>query len=301
MRPAFFASEVWTGLRRSLSMAVSIVLVTMVSLFFVGLGVLAERQVDAAKGYWYDRVEVSIFLCPAQSNEPACASGAVTSAQRLEIAALLDSMKPTVASYEFESQEAAYQRFREQFKNDPTFAQTPQAAIPAAFRVKLSDPQDYRVVRDAFEGMPGVAQVKDIREVLDPLFNALDVLKQAAWGLAGVMSVCTVLLVSTTIRMVAWTRRRETHIKRMVGASKAAIRLPFVAETLLATLLGAGLAVGALWGLVRYGVSHLAERFRDFAWISTPDVWSLAPLLVLASVVLSALVSWLAVSRHVRL
>lgn len=300
MRPGFLLAEVGTGLRRSASMATSITIVVMVSLFFLGLGLLAGRQVEAAKGYWYDRVEVSIFLCTARSNEPACADGAVTASQREEIASLLESMKPTVADYQFESQDEAYARFREQFANNPTFAETPKAAIPAAFRVKLSNPEDYHVVATAFQGQPGVATVRDIREVLEPLFSALDLLRRAAWALAVVMLLCSVLLVSTTIRQIAWSRRRETSIKRIVGASKSAIRLPFVLETLLAAVLGTALAVGALWSLATYGFSALAERFRDFAWVGTADVWAVSPLLAAVALGLTIVASWTAVARHVR-
>ena len=56
-------------------MAVSVILVTMVSMYLLGLGLLAQRQVDTMKDYWYDRVQVSIFLCTDKSSQPNCASG----------------------------------------------------------------------------------------------------------------------------------------------------------------------------------------------------------------------------------
>ena len=90
MRLQFILSEIWIGLRRNLSMTVSVVLVTMVSLLFFGFGLLAQRQVDTMKDYWYDKVEVSIFLCPAQSNQPTCAAGEVTAAQHQQISTQLD-------------------------------------------------------------------------------------------------------------------------------------------------------------------------------------------------------------------
>ena len=65
MRGRFILGEVGTGLRRNLSMAASVVLVTMVSIFLLGLGLLAQRQADTMKGYWYDRIQVTIFLCNA--------------------------------------------------------------------------------------------------------------------------------------------------------------------------------------------------------------------------------------------
>ena len=300
MRPGFLLAEVGTGLRRSASMATAIIIVTMVSLFFLGLGLLAGRQVEAAKGYWYDRVEVSVFLCTQRSTETSCADGAVTDSQRAEVAILLDAMAPTVAGYEFESQDEAYARFREQFANNPTYAQTPKAAIPAAFRVKLADPADYPVVSAALDGQPGVATVRDSREVLEPLVGALELLRRAAWALAGVMLVCTMLLVSTTIRQIAWSRRRETGIKRIVGASKAAIRLPFLIETLLAALAGTALAVGALWLLASYGFRALGDWFRDFAWVGAADVWAISPIMAAVALTLTALASWTALARHVR-
>lgn len=301
MRPGFLLSEVATGLRRSISMALSIVIVTTVSLFFLGTGLLAERQVDAAKGYWYDKVEVSIFLCTERSNEPNCKSKAVAPAQREAVAGLLDSMKPPVAEYYYESQDEAYNRFTEQFKDNPSFADTPKAAIPEAYRVKLTDPAEYRLVHDAFVGAPGVAAVKDIREVLDPLFKALNLLTTIALCLAGVLLLCAVLLTATTIRQVAWSRRREVTIKRIVGASKLTIGLPFALEVLLSSLLGAAFAVLALWAMVRYGVSGLAQRFQDFAWVGEVDVLMLSPWLFLLAAVVAVVVSWAALSRYVRI
>lgn len=300
MRPGFLLSEVWTGLRRSLTMAVAVVLVTATSLFFLGAGLLADRQVEAAKGYWYDRVEVSIFLCPERSNEAACAGGKATTAQRGAVEMMLESMKPTVAEIYYESEDEAYARFREQFRSNPTFADTPKEAIPAAFRVKLSDPSQYRLIEQTFSTMPGVATVNDIREVLDPLIRLLAVLRAIALALAAIMLLATVLLTSTTIRQVAWSRRREVTIKRLVGASTASVRLPFVLEILSAALIGSGLAVAALWATVAFGVANLATRFSDFTWISVADVWAVSGWLVLVAAVVAVVVSWFSLSRQVR-
>ena len=85
MRLQFILSEIWIGLRRNLSMAISVVLVTMVSMYLLGLGLLAQRQADTFKGYWYDRVQVTIFMCTADSGEPACDKKAVTEEQKASI------------------------------------------------------------------------------------------------------------------------------------------------------------------------------------------------------------------------
>jgi len=258
VRLGFVLSEMFIGLRRNLSMTVSVVLVTMVSLFFFGAGLLVQQQVSILKGDWYDRVQVSVFLCGADSATQNCPDGAVTGAQRDAIRAQLTS-SPLVDQVFYESQAEAYRNFLQTY--DPSFtANVTQDQLPESFRVRLVDPERYEEIRDQVVGVPGVEDVPDDRKILGPLFSALDAATLVALGLAALMLVCTVLLVSTTIRLTAFSRRRETSIMRLVGASRLLIQLPFVLEGVVATLLGAALASGALWSLVEYGLGRLADR-----------------------------------------
>lgn len=306
MRVGFLLGEVGNGLRRNTAMVVSVVLVTMVSLFFLGLGLLAQRQVDTLQGYWYDRVQVSVFLCtPDSTDVAACAGGEVTQEQREQIARDLDSLEPLVQQYWYESNQEAYDRFREQFRNSPVLDNIPQESIPQSYRVQLADPTRYQVVASAFEGAPGVESVEDQREVVDKLFAFLNAVSLSAVALAGAMVLCAVLLISTTIRLTAWSRRRETSIMRMVGASAFTIHTPFIVETVLATLLGAVLAIGLLWAMVRYGIAgYLTELLAGqgglVGLIGTGDLWLVVPYLVGGALLLAVLTSWLALLRHVR-
>ena len=90
MRAGFILSEVGSGLRKNFSMVLSVVLVTFVSLLFVGAAILLQMQVGQMKDYWYDRVQVSIFLCPPDSEVPTCAAGEATEEQKQAISAALD-------------------------------------------------------------------------------------------------------------------------------------------------------------------------------------------------------------------
>lgn len=306
MRPGFLLGEVGNGLRRNGAMFVSVVLVTMVSLFFLGIGLLAQQQVNTAQGYWYDRVQVSIFLCtPDSSDATGCTAGEVTEEQRDQLKADLEGLRPLVTEWFYESNEEAYERFREQFRGSAVLDSVPPEAIPASFRVNLADPNRYDVIRAVFEQAPGVDSVEDQREVVDRLFTFLRVLSAGALGLAGAMVLCAVLLISTAIRLTAWTRRRETGIQRMVGASAFSIHLPFILETVIATLLGAALAVGLLWATVRFGISGflsdlLAGESGLISLIGERELWLITPVLVLGALLLAVLTAWAALRRHVR-
>lgn len=306
MRVGFLLGEVGNGLRRNAGMVVAVVLVTMVSMFFLGSGLLAQRQVDTLQGYWYDKVQVSIFLCtPDSTGVASCAGGGVTQAQRDAVEADLQGLRPLVEQYWYESNEQAWERFQEQYRNSPVLDTIPKEALPESFRVQLSDPTRYEVVAAAFEGAPGVDSVEDQREVVDRLFAFLNAVSLAAVALAVAMVVCSVLLISTTIRLTAWSRRRETTIMRLVGASAATIHLPFLLETLAATALGVALAVGLLWAVVEYGISGLLAQLLTgqgglVGLIGPADLWLVTPYLVGGAVLLAVVTSWLALRRHVR-
>ena len=299
MRLQFILSEIWVALRRNLSMSISVALVTMVSVLFLGLGVLTQRQVDTMKDYWYDRVQVSIFLCTANSDLPNCSTGAVTALQRKDLRSQLDTMKPLVKNVFPESQQEAYDRAKAQYPDSSTYRDIKPSQMPESFRVQLSDPTKYEVITSSFLGAPGVADVQDQRRVLDPLFNLLRGLSFGALVLAVLMVLCSVLLVATTIRQTAFSRRRETGIMRLVGASAFNIQLPFILETLVATVVGSALAVGLLWALVRNGLGYLA-KLLPVRFITTADLWAVTPWLVATAAVLSVLTSWLTLRRYLR-
>jgi cell division transport system permease protein len=297
----FLLGDVWVGLRRNLSMAVSVVLVTMVSLYLLGLGLLAQRQADAMKGYWYDRVQVSIFLCSNGTRQANCGGMPVTEDQKATIKAQLDEMKPLVKQVFFESEQEAFDRFSEQFKNTPLVGNIKPGVIPSSYRVQLSDPTRYEVVASAFQNAPGVASVQDQEKVLKKFFQIINGVTVFALGLASLMAVCAALLMATTIRQAAFVRRREISIMRLVGASSWTIRMPFIIEMLIVATIGVALAVGMLWGAIQVifnlGVNQVA---LSQAWIGTSDVLVVAPWLFGGVAVVALLTSLLTLRRYLR-
>lgn len=300
MSPSFLLEEIWNGIRRNLSMTVSVVLVTMVSMYLLGLGLLAQRQAETMKGYWYDRVQVSIYLCTDNSSRPNCGSGGVSEGQKDSLRTQLTAL-PEVQQVFFESEEEAYARFQEQFRNSPLAGNIEVGDIPQSFRVQLEDPSKFGVVVAQFEGAPGVAYVQDQERVLNRFFTVINYITLFSVLLAALMVLAAVLLMATTIRQSAFSRRREIGIMRLVGASNFTIRFPFIIETLVAALIGALLAFGLLWATVYYIFSRfLNQVVLDQALIGHSDVLAVAPLMVLGVVVLAVLTSGVTLWRYLR-
>lgn len=300
MQPRFLASEIGSGLRRNISMAVSVVLVTMVSMFLLGLGLLAQRQADTMKGYWYDRIQVSIYLCTANSLQKNCENRAATEGEKESIRRQLEAL-PEVKAVFFESEQEAYDRFKEQFRNSPISGNVQIGDIPESLRVQLNDPTKYAVVTDQFEGAPGVATVQDQEKVLSKFFSIIRWITLFAVFLAALMAACAALLMATTIRQAAFIRRREIGIMRLVGASNWTIRMPFIAEMVIVSGLGVALAVGLLVALTRYvfneGVIQIA---LSQAFIGTSDVWVIAPWMFLGVISIAVLTSLVTLRRYLR-
>ncbi|TPG19349.1 permease-like cell division protein FtsX [Pedococcus bigeumensis] len=300
MRLQFMLSEIAIGLRRNLSIAVSVMLVTMVSVYLMGIGFLAQGQVDTLKGYWYDRIQVSIFMCGKDSLDANCDGKAVTDEQRDSLRSQLDEMKPLVKNVYFESEQQAFDRFKEQYRNSPLSDYLQVGDIPQNFRVQLNDPKKYDVVVSAFEGAPGVGRVQDQQKTLDKLFTVMNVVTIGSLFLAGLMVLCSILLMATTIRQAAFSRRRETGIMKLVGASNFTIRLPFVMETVLAALTGTGLAIVGLWVTADSLLPKVSAVLQDAPLVGTTDIWFVAPWLVGFMLVVSVLTSWATLRRYLR-
>ncbi len=301
MRATFVAEEVGTGLRRNLTMTLAVIITVAVSLGLFGASLLVRAQVDTMKDFWYDKVEVSIFLCGENSDVPSCAGGAVTRAQRDQIESDLESLRPLVDEIFYESKEEAFERFKEQFANSPIVENVSADALPESFRVKLSEPEKYDVVASAFAGRPGVEQVNDQRAILDRFFRLLGGLQAIALVIAISMLVVTVLLIVNTMRVAAFSRRRETGIMRLVGASNFYIQLPFLLEAAIAAGIGAIIAIGTLIFTKGFLIDQvLAPSFQFTAFVGWDSVLTIAPIMLLTGIGLAGLAAFFTLRKYLR-
>ena len=301
MRARFVLSEVWNGLRRNLTMTIAVIITVAVSLALFGVSLLVRAQVDTMKDFWYDKVEVSIFLCNDNSQTASCVDGKVTDAQRDQIRSDLESLKPLVQEIYYESQEEAFTRFVEQYRNSPIVDNVTVDALPESFRVKLSDPTKYDIVASAFAGRPGIEVVNDQRQFLERFFQLLGGLQAIALVIAIAMLIVTVLLIVNTMRVAAFSRRRETGIMRLVGASNFYIQLPFLLEAAVAAAIGAALATGGLILVKAFVIDRvLAPAFQFTAFVGWDSVWAIAPLLFIIGIVLAGLAAFFTLRKYLR-
>jgi cell division transport system permease protein len=282
MRLKYVLNEVLVGLWRNVTMTVAMIITMSVSLTMLGASVLLYMQVDQMKSYYYGEIEVSIFLRTD-----------VNDSQRLAIGQAIDS-DPLVAGKTYETREEAFKRFQELWQDSPDFVKSiGPNSLPESYRVKLKDPEQYKVFADKMEGLPGVQDVIDQRALLDKVFKIFNAIQVMALVVAGVMALAALLLVGNTIQVAAYSKRREVAVMKLVGASNWFIQAPFVLEAVVAGL------IGSILGFVALFVGKLVlldNRLQALTSILTPihnsNVWLMLPLLAGTASVVSAVTAW---------
>lgn len=303
MRMQLILAEALTGLRRNASMVISVVLVTFVSLTFVGAAMLMQMQIGKMRDYWVDRAQVSILMCREDSTATTCADGAATQEQIDQVSERLSSsaLGGVVRDVRYESADEAYQNLIDLYGDEYKDYVTP-AQLGETYWVGLVDPGKADVITEAFQGMDGVEGVKNQMQYLEPLFSALTIATYIAVGIAVLMLIAAVLLIATTIRLSAYARRREVGIMRLVGASNRFIQTPFILEGVFAAFIGSVMAGAAIVVGVHFGVGEYLKGRVTFItnWVNMGDAAIVIPLIIVIGLVLAALSAGFAIRRWLR-
>lgn len=273
MQLRYVFSELGQGLRRNLSMHIAVILTLFVSLTLVGLGVLLNQQADKAAQHWGSQLQITVWLCKDRDDNPAC-TGQVTDTQKTDIAAVVEA-NPEVDDYHFETQEEAYEKVKELLGPEKFDGPNPAATaedMPESVWITLKDPEEYEGITSAVVGLDGVSGIRDMRDVLKPIYGSINALQWAALATAAFLVFAALLLVGNTIRLAAFARRKEIGIMRLVGASTLYITLPFLLEALVTAAIGVALAGGALAAFMYFGIEQRAATGLAFMpWIGREE------------------------------
>ncbi|QNK80562.1 permease-like cell division protein FtsX [Nakamurella sp. PAMC28650] len=300
MRAGYVFSEVLTGLRRNITMTVAMILTTAISLSLLGGGLIVARVSQATQVLYGDKVEVIIYLNADLSNkDPNCTA---VICQNIS-ASLKKNADVELSTYQ--TQADAFQQYKARFAGQPEMlAIVQQDALPASFHVKLHDPQRFKVISQQFTGLPGVDSVNDQSAFLNKLFGLLNGVRNLAIIVALIQAFAALLLISNMVQIAAYTRRTETSIMRLVGASRWRTQLPFMIEAVVAGVIGALLSIGLLVVAKVTFVDKLLGSVINsgvLAPLTGTDLVAVAPWLLLAGAGLAAISGYVTLRLYVRI
>jgi cell division transport system permease protein len=304
MRAQFVISEIGIGLRRNLTMTIAVVISVALSLALAGAALLLRDQVNSMQGYWAGRVEVSVYFCskddvvnPKYKN---CASGPATDAEKEAVKTELGKTR-LVQKVTEQSAGDQLAEFKKEFPDSQLTPYTTLDAFGGALRIKLTDPKQYVAITELADGQPGVTYAEDQSQLLKPLFKLLNGAQVIALVVMGIMLSVTLLLIVNTVRVSAFSRKRETGIMRLVGASNFYVQMPFIAEAAVAATVGAILASGML-ALGRY---LLIDRFLSsevtlVTFIGWQPVFEVMPLMLVLGVGMTSIAAFLTLRKYLK-
>ncbi len=283
----YFFRETGAALRRNALVTFAAVSTAFISLFLLGGSMLVRKQVDLMAGAWGNKVEVAVYLRDDASREE-------TDALNRKLTEM-----PEVEAVYFESKREAYAHFREQFADSEDLVENVSAdAIPASYRVKLVNPEEFDVIAARLQGEPAVLDIRDEREVLERVFAVTEVLRVGVMAVAIVMLLSAAGLIGNTVRMAVFARRKEIAIMKLVGATNWFIRVPFLIEGMVEGLIGGVVAVLAIFAMKFLFIDPLRGRVAFVpSWIDTGEILFTVPILLLTGVLIAAVASLLAMRR----
>ncbi|MDR2930182.1 MAG: permease-like cell division protein FtsX [Propionibacteriaceae bacterium] len=295
-------SETWSGLKRNVGITLAVIMTMWVSLSLFGAGLIAAQQVDLLKDQWYDKIEITVYLCTAKlQTAGTCDPGQdATQEQKDQIRSAIEA-NPQVQQVWYETKPEAYEQFQQVFAGSSIKDSLSVDEMQDSFRVKLVDPKKYDALVEQVKVMRGVQKVQDLHQILDPVFKWLGALQWGTIVLSVLLLLAAAFQISTTIRMATFTRGREIGIMRLVGASNFYIMGPFLLESLIAALIGAVLASGTLvfgvWFVIMRNAQHTLEAFR---WVGWPQTWLSVGSIFVVAIVLSIIPTVISARRYLR-
>ena len=241
------------NMRRAPLLVFATIIAVLVSSFLVFTTLSARSIVENNTIRWQNGVHVVVFL-----------DDRVTTTAHKQLEESLESY-PEVRTVDYFSKLEAEEEFKVLFKDQPELlAEVDYEILPSSLRINLNDPSDYTLIIERLDGNPAVKEIRSSGEAIERLLSLTDTLVISASAFALLIGFAAFILIINTLRIAAFSKKKEIRIMRLVGASSTYIRLPFIFEAVIESLIGTSIAVGFGWAVIEYSKnSVVAESIFD--------------------------------------
>ena len=274
------------NIKRAPLLVFATIIAVLVSSFLVFTTLSARSIVQNNTLRWQSGVHVVVFL-----------DDRVTTTAHKQLQESLESY-PEVRIVDYFSKSEAKEEFQSLFKDQPELlAEVDFEILPSSLRINLNDPSDYTLIIERLEGNPAVKEIRSSGEAIERLLSLTDTLVISATAFAMLIGFAAFILIINTLRLAAYSKRKEIKIMRLLGASSTYIRLPFILEAVVESLIGTSIAVGFGWAVIEYSKNSIvAESIFDIT-ISDDYLIFLTLSLLLFSLVFGLFASFVGIRK----
>ena len=274
------------NMRRSPLLVFATIIAVLVSSFLVFTTLSARSIVENNTLRWQNGIHVVVFL-----------DDRVTTTAHKQLETSLEDY-PEVRTVDYFSKPEAEEEFKVLFKDQPELlAEVDYEILPASLRINLNDPSNYKLIIERLEGNPAVKEIRTSGEAIERLLSLTDTLVISASAFALLIGFAAFILIINTLRLAAYSKKKEIKIMRLIGASSTYIRLPFIFEAVIESLIGTSIAVGFGWALIEYSKSSVvADSIFDIT-ISDDYLILLTLSLLMFSLIFGLLASFVGIRK----
>ncbi len=274
------------NMRRTPLLVFATIIAVLVSSFLVFTTLSARSIVENNTIRWQNGIHVVVFL-----------DDRVTTTAHKQLQESLESY-PEVRTVDYFSKPEAQEEFKVLFKDQPELlAEVDYEILPSSLRINLNDPSNYNLIIERLDGNPAVKEIRTSGEAIERLLSLTDTLVISASAFAVLIGFAAFILIINTLRLAAYAKKKEIKIMRLIGASSTYIRLPFIFEAVIESLIGTSIAVGFGWAVIEYSKnSVVAESIFDIT-ISDDYLIFLTLSLLMSSLVFGLFASFVGIRK----
>lgn len=287
----YFIKEVYTSFKRNIWMTLASIFTVVLSLFILGFFSIVILNLNKMADTLESQVQISVYLKDDLSQEE------------------IDETKETLSKIEglqdikFITREEAIENFKErlgdqQFLLDALDDTNP---LPDSFSLTVTSPQQVKTIADTAAALDSVESASYSQDIINHLFNLTHLIRLIGVALIILLTGAAIFIISNTIRLTVFARRKEIAIMKYVGATDWFIRWPFLLEGICLGFIGGGLATIFLYIVYNQVTQEIYEAMAFFPLIPQhPFIDYISLAILVAGIIIGALGSTISLKRFLK-
>lgn len=287
----YFIQEVFHSLRRNNWMTFASIGTVAVSLFVLGVFLILVLNMNRLAGMLESQVQISVYL-----------EDHLTDREKRQIGYDIESLQG-IDSVTYVDRETAKERLKERLGDQKYLldALSDDNPLPDAFEVTVTTPSVVESAAGAIASMQGVEEAKYGQDVVEHLFDITRLMRIFGFVLMGLLGGATLFIISNTIRLTVFARRKEIAIMKYVGATDWFIRWPFLLEGIVLGCIGGLIAAVALRSFYAAMAAKIYSTLAFFPLMPQYPFMNYVTLaILLAGIVIGAIGSVISLKRFLR-
>lgn len=287
----YFIQEVFHSLRRNNWMTFASIGTVAVSLFVLGVFLILVLNMNRLAGMLESQVQVSVYL-----------EDHLTDREKRQIGYDIESLQG-IDSVTYVDRETAKERLKDRLGDQKYLldALSDDNPLPDAFEVTVTTPSVVESAAGAIDSMQGVEEAKYGQDVVEHLFDITRLMRIFGFVLMGLLGGATLFIISNTIRLTVFARRKEIAIMKYVGATDWFIRWPFLLEGIVLGCIGGLIAAVALRSFYAAMAAKIYSTLAFFPLMPQyPFMNYVTAAILLAGIVIGAIGSVISLKRFLR-